>query len=40
MVSIVSTPFLYFTIGNLIKYKDYINAQDKQYKEAKEMLSK
>ncbi len=27
-------------LANLIKYKDYISAQDNQYKEAKEMLSK
>ncbi|MCU7551403.1 beta-lactamase family protein [Chitinophagaceae bacterium LB-8] len=29
-----------YYLGNLIRYKEYISAQDKQYKEAKEMISK
>lgn len=29
-----------FYLRNLIKYKEYINLQDNQYKEAKEMNSK
>jgi len=27
-------------LANLIRYKEYVNAQDNQYKEAKELISK
>lgn len=29
-----------YYLGNLVRYKEYINSQDNQYKEAKEMISK